>query len=158
VEAVLGRTPVLLASLKTSKGLSTVAQVVSWVVARAASAVEGMTVGCTIPSLKVAVAVVELADLVCPRQTLDVPTVGLSRLFHQIYVNWTTAARATAAGRVCDDKMGVWEGQHSQSWVLCGTPVQGALEVQEEWGVDSAGPGGVLHRRYVEAPGFVRMV
>jgi len=155
VEAVLGRTPVLLALQKTSKGLSTVVGVVCRVVTREVPVIEGMTVGGTIPSLTVAVAVVESADLVCPRQILDVlavvvPTrVVSSRLFHQIYANWATGARVTAGvtGRVYDDKMGLWGGQHSRSWVLCGTRVQGALGVQEEWAVGSAGPEGVLHRK-----------
>lgn len=113
MEAVLGRTPVL-ASQKTSKGLSTVTGVACQALARAVSAIEGMTVGGTIPSLTVAV--VELADLVFPRQILDVlvvvvvlTRVGLSCLFHQIYVNWVTAAGVTAGvkGKVCDDKMGL---------------------------------------------------
>lgn len=97
------------------------AQIVNWAVARAVLVAEGMTVGGMIPSL--AVAVVELEDLVCPRRTLDVAAVGvpkragLSRPFHQTYVSWATAARARAevTGRVCDGKMDVWGGQHSQN-------------------------------------------
>ena len=94
MEGALGRIPVLLAPQKTSKNLSSVVVIVSRVVAWAASAIEGMTVGGTKPSLMVAVAVAELADLVYPRPILDalavvvVPArVGLSRLFHQIYVD-----------------------------------------------------------------------
>jgi len=93
--------PVLLASQKTSKNSSTVVVTVSRVVTWAASAIEGMTDGGTKPSLTVAVAVAELAGLVYPRPILAVLAVvvmevaGLSRLFHQIYVNWANAAKAT---------------------------------------------------------------
>ena len=152
MEAALGRIPVLLAPQKTSKNLSSVVGIVSRVVAWAALAIEGMTVGGTKPSLTVAVAVAELAGLVYPRPILDVlavvvlAVVGVSR--HLIYVNWATPARVTAGvtGRECDDKMGLWGGQHSRR-VLCGTRGQGALGVQGEWGVDSAGLGGVLRRK-----------
>lgn len=58
-------------------------------------------------------------------------------------------------GRECEDRMDLWGGQHSRG-VLCGTRVQEALGVQEEWGVDSAGPE-VVHRN-LGVPGFARMV
>ena len=163
MEGALGRIPVLLAPQKTSKNLSSVVVIVSRVVAWAASAIEGMTVGGTKPSLMVAVAVAELADLVYPRPILDVLVVvvlaveGVSR--HLINVHWATLERVTAGvmGRMCDDKMGPWGGRHSRK-VLCGTRGQGVLGVQEEWGVDSAEPGGVLRRKYLGVTGFVRMV
>jgi hypothetical protein len=95
VEAALGKIPVLLASQKTAKNLSTEIVIVIQVVAWAVSAIEGMTVGGTIPSLTATVAVAELAGLVYPRPILDalaaaavVPAkVGLSRLFRRVYVN-----------------------------------------------------------------------
>lgn len=95
MEAALGKIPVLLASQKTAKNLSTEVVIVIQVVAWAVSAIEGMTVGGTTPSLTVAVAVVELAGLVYPRPILDalavvvveLARVALTRLFHQIYVD-----------------------------------------------------------------------
>lgn len=94
MEAALGKIPVL-ASQKTSKNLSTGVVIVTQVVTWAVLAIEGMTVGGTIPSLMVTVAVAEPAGLVYPRPTLEalavvvvVPArVGLSHLFHQIYVD-----------------------------------------------------------------------
>ena len=94
MEAALGKIPDL-ASQKTSKNLSTGVVIVTQVVTWAVLAIEGMTVGGTIPSLMVTVAVAELAGLVYLRPILDalavvvvVPArVGLNRLFHQIYVN-----------------------------------------------------------------------